>query len=384
MDFSFTQDQIAIREVVRQFAKERLVPEYQARERGGTIDKKLTLEIGRLGFIAPALPENLGGHGLDNVTTGIIIEEIATGDHSVAYIPMLGALNADILRIHAPPEMAEEWLPRLTRGEVIIALALTEPQSGSDAAHLRMKARREGDVFILNGEKTSISFADQAEMCIVFARTGEEEAGARGVSAFLVDLNQPGVTRTRFDDVGTKIVGRGSLFFEDATVPANMMLGGEGKGFTQVMRGFDFSRALIGLQCLGPAQASLAETWPYIAERKAFGSPLARFEGVTFPLAEAETLVGAANLLCYKTLWLRDQGLPHTTEAAMCKWWAPIVAYEAIQNCLLLHGHAGYSTDFPHQQRMRDVLGLQIGDGTAQIMKMIIAREKVGRIAVPY
>jgi cyclohexanecarboxyl-CoA dehydrogenase len=163
-----------------------------------------------------------------------------------------------------------------------------------------------------------------------------------------------------------------------------MMLGAEGKGFSQVMRGFDFSRALIGLQCLAPAAASLAETWSYVVERKAFGSPLAKFEGVTFPLAEGETLLEAATLLCYKTLWLRDRGEPHTAQAAMCKWWAPKVAFDVIQECLLLHGHAGYSTDFPHQQRLRDVLGLQIGDGTAQIMKMIIAREKVGRVAVPY
>jgi cyclohexanecarboxyl-CoA dehydrogenase len=136
--------------------------------------------------------------------------------------------------------------------------------------------------------------------------------------------------------------------------------------------------------CLAPAQASVEETWQYVQERKAFGSPIVRFEGVSFPLAEAETLLEAARQLCYKALWLRDQNRPHTAEAAMCKWWAPVVAFDVIKDCLLLHGHAGYSDDFPHQQRLRDVLGLQIGDGTAQIMKLIIAREKVGRIAVPY
>ena len=121
-----------------------------------------------------------------------------------------------------------------------------------------------------------------------------------------------------------------------------------------------------------------------MVERKAFGSPLAKFEGVSFPLAEAETLFEAARQLCLKTLWLCDEKLPHTSEAAMCKWWAPKVCFDAITDCLLLHGHGGYSDDFPHQQRMRDVLGLQIGDGTAQIMKLIIAREKVGRVAIPY
>jgi cyclohexanecarboxyl-CoA dehydrogenase len=150
------------------------------------------------------------------------------------------------------------------------------------------------------------------------------------------------------------------------------------------MQGFDYSRALIGLQVLAPARASVDETWQYVTERHAFGNPLARYQGVTEPLAEAQTLTTAARLLCYKTLWLRDNGDNHTSEAAMCKWWAPKVAFDALHACLLLHGHSGYSRDLPHQQRMRDVLGLQIGDGTQQIQKMIIAREKVGRMAVPY
>jgi cyclohexanecarboxyl-CoA dehydrogenase len=222
-----------------------------------------------------------------------------------------------------------------------------------------------------------------ADVAVVFARTAQDP-GAHGVSAFLVPLDLPGVSRTRLNDLGSIVVGRGSIFFDGAAVPEEYRLGEEGKGFVQVMQGFDFSRALIGLQCLAPAQASLEETWAYVQERRAFNHPLVRFEGVSFPLAEAETQVQAARLLCYRALWLKDRGEPHTAEAAMCKWWAPLVAYEAIQQCLLLHGHAGYSKDLPHQQRLRDVLGLQIGDGTAQIMKLIIARERAGRAAVPY
>ena len=154
--------------------------------------------------------------------------------------------------------------------------------------------------------------------------------------------------------------------------------------FFHVMQGFDFSRALIALQCLAPARASIAEAWTYTQNRETFGAPLASYQGVTFPLAEFDTKLEAARLLCYKTLWLRDHGQPHTTEAAMCKWWVPKLAHEAIHQALLTHGHAGYSKDLPFQQRMRDTLGLQIGDGTAQIMKLIIARERVGRIAVQY
>lgn len=280
--------------------------------------------------------------------------------------------------------MAQRLIPEICAGRSIVALGLTEPGGGSDASNLRLRARAEGTGYVLNGEKTSISMATQSDRMIVFARTGKPEERARGISAFLVELDAEGVSRTAFDDLGAIAVGRGSVFFDDVRVDASAMIGEEGQGFRQVMQGFDYSRALIGLQCLAPARASLDETWSYITEREAFDKPLAAFQGVTQPLAECQTQLEAATLLCYKTLWLRDKGLPHTSEAAMCKWWAPRVAFDVIHRCLLTHGHFGYAKDLPHQQRLRDVLGLQIGDGTDQIQKMIVARERVGRIAVPY
>lgn len=383
MDFALTAEQQALQEAARRFATEKLKPGYQQRDRTGVLDRELAREMGRLGLLGPGLPEAFGGLGLDAVTVGLLMEQVAWGDINLAYLPLLTTLNGEILRRYAHPDLAREWLPAMCRGEKLCALALTEPQTGSDAARIQLKARREGGRYLLTGEKTSISMTMAADVAVVFARTGEA-AGAHGVSAFLVPLDIPGISRTRLDDVGSVVIGRGSLFFDGAAVPASHRLGEEGKGFVQVMQGFDFSRALIGLQCLAPAQASLEETWRTVQERTAFGHPVVRFEGVSFPLAEAETKVQAARLLCYRALWLKDRGEPHTAEAAMCKWWAPLVAYEAIQQCLLLHGHGGYSKDLPHQQRLRDVLGLQIGDGTAQIMKLIIAREKAGRAAVPY
>jgi cyclohexanecarboxyl-CoA dehydrogenase len=247
-----------------------------------------------------------------------------------------------------------------------------------------VRARRDGDDYVLNGEKTSISFSTQADEIMLFARTGSEEGKARGVSTFYAPLDAAGITRTAFNDMGTTAVGRGSLFFDDVRIPASCLLGEEGAGFRQVMHGFDFSRALIGLQVLGAARASLDEAWQYSTEREAFGNPIAAYQGVTQPLAECETLYEAARLLCFKTLFMRDEDITHTKEAAMVKWWAPKVAFDIIHQCLLTHGHYGYTKDLPLEQRMRDVLGLQIGDGTAQIQKMIIAREIVGRIAVPY
>ncbi len=384
MDFAFTEEQEAIRETTKRFAAERLAPGYLARDKDRQFDRALVREMGALGLIAADMPEAHGGLGLDGLSVGLIIEEIAYADLSVAYVQLLGSLNGWIVASHAAPEVAARLVPEICAGESLVALGLTEPRGGSDAANMQLRARRDNQGYVLAGEKTSISLCDQADQIILFARTGEPDQGAGGVSAFLVAMDLPGISCTKFDDVGSAAVGRGSIFFDDVRVPADARLGDEGGGFRQVMRGFDYSRALIGLQCLAPAAASLKETWDYITERHAFGNPLAKYQGVTEPLAEAETLLGAARLLCYKTLWLRDQGLPHTAEAAMCKWWVPKLAFETIHRCLLTHGHSGYSKDLAHQQRLRDVLGLQIGDGTEQIQKMIIAREKVGRVAVPY
>jgi len=384
MDFGLSEDQKALQEAARRFSREVLLPGYKAREADGRLDRGLMRQMGELGLIVPSLDEAHGGLGVDGVTAGLIVEEICYGDTNVGYLQVLGALAGTILGRHGHPDLAREWLPKIAGGERLVALGLTEPRGGTDAAHLQLRARRDGDAFVLDGEKASISMAAQADAVILFARTGEDSAGARGVSAFLVDLDAPGVTRAAYDDIGTRVVGRGSIWFDGVRVPASRMLGGEGSGFTQVMQGFDYSRVLIGLQVLAPAQASLDETWPYTAERHAFDRPIAQYQGVTFPLAEFETQIAAARLLCYRTLWLRDQGLPHTAEAAMCKWWCPKLAVDTIHQCLLTFGHIGYTRDLPHQQRLRDVMGLEIGDGTAQVSKLIVARERVGRIAVQY
>jgi cyclohexanecarboxyl-CoA dehydrogenase len=384
MDYALSEQQQAFRETAMRFAKEKLAPHYQKRATAERIDRALIREMGALGLIAPDLPEQYGGLGESSVTAGIIIEQIAYADFNASYVPLLASLMGGMLAQHASPDIAREWLPKVTAGEAIIGLGLTEPRGGSDAANLILRAEKSGNGYRLNGEKTSISFSDQCEAAVIFARTGKVEDGARGVSAFFVDLNQKGVTRTHFDDIGTKPVGRGSTFLDDLFVPAECLMAEENKGFSKIMTGFDFSRALIELECLGPAQASVDESWRYTAERNAFERPIAQFQGVSFPLAEAETQLTMMRQLCYYTLSLRDRGLPHTAEAAMCKWYVPKVACEIIHQCLLTHGHYGYTTDLPFHQRYLDVMGLQIGDGTAQIQKLVIAREKVGRIAVQY
>jgi cyclohexanecarboxyl-CoA dehydrogenase len=340
--------------------------------------------MGALGLIGADLPEEHGGLGAPSVTAGLAIEAVAHADINVSYVPLLASLNGQIIARHASPELAGEWIPRIVAGEALFCIGLTEPRGGSDAANLQLSARRDGDDYVLNGEKSSISMADQADAAVIFARTGAAESGARGVSAFLVPMDAKGVTTTRFNDLGSHAIGRGSIFFDDVRIPAANRLAEEGMGFVQVMQGFDYSRALIGLQCCAAAQASLDESWAYVQERQAFGAPIAQYQGVTFPLAEGEGLVAAIRQLCYHTLRLRDEGAPHTAEAAMCKWLGPKTAVDVIHQCLLTHGHYGWSLDLPHQQRLRDVMGLEIGDGTAQIMKLIVARERAGKAAVQY
>ncbi|MFD1560816.1 cyclohexanecarboxyl-CoA dehydrogenase [Paraburkholderia silviterrae] len=375
-------DLVALGEHARRFAQGRVAPGFQERDQTRVLDRGLMREMGEMGFIAPELPEACGGQGLGCLAAGVIHEEIARADLSLSYINLLASLNGQILAQHAAPEIARPWLERLTQGRALLAIALTEPRGGSDAANLRLKMERVGDHYVLNGEKTSISAADQADAAVVFARTGRVEDGARGVSAVLVPMDLPGITRNRFDCHGQRAIGRGSIFFENVRVPVDHRLGDEGKGFVQVMQGFDFSRALIGLQVLAVASVSLEETWEYVAQREAFGKPLAAFQGVSHPLAEYATQVEAARLLCLQTLWLKDRGLPHTAQAAMCKWWGPKLAYDVVHQCLLSFGHGGYDRGLL-EQRLRDVLGFQIGDGTAQIMKTIVARANAGRDAVP-
>lgn len=376
------EDLQALAEHARRFAAKRVAPGFLERDSTRVLDRELMAEMGAMGFIAPELPEAYGGQGMGCLAAGVIHEEIARADLSISYINLLASLNGQILAEHGRPEVVQPWLEKLTQGRALFAIALTEPQGGSDAANLRLRVERVGNDYVINGEKTSISAADQADAAVVFGRTGAADSGAHGVTALLVPMDAPGVTRNRFNCHGQRAIGRGSLFFENVRVPIDHRLGDENKGFVQVMQGFDFSRALIGLQVLAVARVALEETWEYVAQRQAFGKPLSAFQGVSHPLADYDTQVEGARLLCLQTLWLKDKGRPHTAEAAMCKWWGPKLAYDVVHQCLLCFGHGGYDRGVM-EQRLRDVLGFQIGDGTAQIMKTIVARTRAGRAAVP-
>jgi hypothetical protein len=202
-----SEDQRALQETARRFARERLLPDYQKRERIGTLDRQLVAEMGRLGLLGMDLPEELGGMGADAVTTGLIAEELAYGDFNISAVPVGISLNAAILLRHAQPDVVREWVPRMTRGDAVVAICLTEPRGGSDASNLQLRARRDGDHYVINGEKTSITFADRADAYLVFARTGKPDEGAKGVSAFFIPYEDTkGISRTSFDDVGSAII----------------------------------------------------------------------------------------------------------------------------------------------------------------------------------
>lgn len=382
LSFAISAQQEALVDVASRFAERELAPYYKQREREGAFDRGTLLAMGKLGLFCVELPEEFGGLGLDCTTAGLVLEALCRADYNIGQLMVTMSLAGVVMARHGNPDVVGPWLRRMTAGEAIPAIALTEAGGGSDAAGLTMRAVRDGDTYILDGEKNSTSFATQAQFAIVWARTGATSSGARGISAFLVPMDLPGIKATEFDDLGGRCAGRGVVYFDQVVIPADHLIGRENEGFIQVMQGFDYSRALIGLQCLAVARQSLDETWKSTAERTSFGRPLVANQGVSFPLAEAETQLEACRLLCLKTLWLKDNGLPHTAEAAMCKWWGPKLAFEIVQTCLLLNGHGGYSEEMPYAQRLRDVLGLQIGDGTAQIMKLVIARHKAGRDAV--
>jgi cyclohexanecarboxyl-CoA dehydrogenase len=368
---------------VRSLARREFAPTYLARAQSTDFPWKALRSLSDLGLLHLLCPPEHGGPDEPAyVASGIAVEELAYADFNIANLLIPPMIITYILGQFGSQEMQATWLPALTAGETFVALGLTEPEVGSDAASLRTRATRVADGWLINGEKTSITAVPHAQACIVFARTGGP--GARGVSAFLVPLDVAGVSQASIPDPGWKPIGRGSITFDGVHVPDSAMIGGEGEAFSKVMAGFDFTRPLLALTAIGAAQASIDDAVEHVRRRTAFGAPLASFEGVSFPLAEHATKLVAARALCYQALQRRERGQPHTALAAMVKWLGPRNAMEAAHDCMLLMGHYGYTTDNPMEQRLRDIMAVEIADGTAQVQKIIIARQLFGRDFVPY
>lgn len=381
MDYSFDEDQEAYRKEIRRFATKTIAPHYQSDDKAAVLRPQLVLDMAGMGLTGLRIPEEYGGQDATAVIAGLAAEEIGRADFNATYLIINTALISDIIVRNATSEQRAAWLPGIASGETIPCICITEPGHGTDAASLGLRAVPDGEGWALHGEKTSITLGMSSDRAVVLARTGGP--GARGVSAFWVDLDTEYVSRSPFDDLGSRAMGRASLHFDGAPVTRADLIGAEGDGFVSVMQGFDYSRAIIGLACLGAAQISLDEALQWARDREAFGQPIGKFQGVSFPLAELATYVKGARHICYEALWRKDNDLEHSAEAAMAKFWAPKLSTEVIHQCLLTLGHLGYSSDSPVGQRLRDVIGLEIGDGTAQVSKLVIARSLLGRAFAP-
>jgi cyclohexanecarboxyl-CoA dehydrogenase len=366
------------RAVARRFFQESFADSMLKRAMSEVYPREELMQIAARGMTALLVPEPLGGQGSDALALGIACEEAGYADFTVANLVFYSNLVTDMLVQHASTEVQEIWLPGVIVGDTVVSVALTEPGSGSDAAAMRTRAERVPGGWCLTGEKTSITQAVHADAAIVIARS-DPAPGGRAASAFLVPLDDPTISTQRFADPGFRPLGRGSITMDGTFVPDANVLGEVNRGFQTIMKEFDLSRTLIGLMVVGTAQRALDMTAEYVTQRETFGKPIGAYQGVSFPLAEHTTYVEAARLLAYHTLVSRTAGQPHTALAAMVKWWNPEVAFNAIKDCIILHGHMGWSDEMPLQAMLRDVSGTFIGDGTPQIQKLIIARELLGR-----
>lgn len=387
MHFGFDEDEQAFARELRRWSTDVLRPHYQSDDKAATFRPQLAADMAAMGLTGLRIPEEYGGQAASAVVAGIAAEEVGRADFNAGYLIINTALTSDIILRSGTEEQRGAWLPGIAAGTTVPCLCITEPEHGTDAAALQLRAVPDDQAgserprWRLHGEKTSITLGMASDRAIVLARTGG--IGTDGVSAFWVDLNDDGVTRSPFDDLGGRAIGRAAIHFDGVPVTSADQIGAEGRGFSSVMQGFDYSRAIIGLLCLGAAQASLDEASQWARDREAFGQPIGRFQGVAFPLAEHATYLRGARHVCYEALWRKDTGRPHSAEAAMAKSWAPKLSTEIIHQCLLTLGHIGYSTETPVGQRLRDVIGLEIGDGTAQVSKLVISRDLLGRAYAP-
>ncbi|MBU8906064.1 acyl-CoA dehydrogenase family protein [Desertibacillus haloalkaliphilus] len=383
VSFSFSEEQEDFRSMLRNFSMNELLPHYTTWDREHTHPRHLWEKLGELGVNGLRVPEQFGGSAADCVTTGIAAEEIGRGDFNLTYAVMLNALVSEIINNHATEQLKQTWLPQIASGESIVGIAITEPSAGTDAAGIRSTAVKKGGHYVINGEKSGISVATIGDAFIVFAKT-DIHSGSKGISAFVIPTELDGVECRGYDDMGNVPIGRGSLYLSDVHVPEENLIGLENNGFIQVMNGFDLSRLLIGLQCVGAALQSIDETIEHVKTRHAFGKPLAKFQGVSFPIVTHSTQLELIKWQAYRGLWLRDQDLKHSGEASSVKWLGPKYSQEAIHECMLLNGHYAYTKEMPLEQRLRDVIGLEIGDGTAQVNQLVIARDLFGKEFRPY
>jgi alkylation response protein AidB-like acyl-CoA dehydrogenase len=381
MDFALTPEQELIRASARELCERELVPHAQAWDEAEELPRALVGVLAEAGFLAAALPEALGGGGLDAVSYCLLCEELGRADSSVrGIVSVSNGLFGKTVARWGTDAQREALLPRLAGGEGLGCYALTEPGCGSDAAALATRAERDGDGWRLAGSKVFITLGSWAETAIVFARTGGP--GPRGISAFLVPTASEGFSATPMKGkLGLRAQDTAELSLDGVRVGADALLGAEGEGFKVAMSALDNGRISLAAGCVGIAQGCLDASLAYAKERDAFGRKVAGFQLVQQLLAEMHVEAEAARLLTWRAAALADAGRPYTTEAAVAKWYASEAAVRAANAAVQVLGGYGYVDEYPVAKYLRDARVTTLYEGTSQIQTLIVGRALTGESA---
>ena len=376
MDFSLSESHLALQRTVRDFCEAEVKPRARAWDREERFPREVVAKLGELGLLGMRIPEAYGGAGLDMLSVAVVVEEVARYDGSLALtVASHNGLGSGHLFAFGTEAQRRRHLPDVAAGRKLAAWGLTEPGSGSDAAGLRSTARREGDHWVLNGSKTFITQGTVGELFVVLALTSPEKR-QKGVTAFLLDKSMRGFTQKAIHGkLGMRSSDTAELHFEDVVVPDENRVGEVDHGFLDTLKILDRGRITIGALAVGLARGAIEEASRYAKDRHAFGQAIAEFQAIRWMLADMATETDAARLLVHRAALLCDAGERFTTEASMAKLFASEAAMRACGKAVQIHGGYGYTNEFPVERYLRDAKLCEIGEGTSEIQRSIIARE---------
>ena len=380
MDLDLAPEHALLRDTIRDFMQTEVAPVVEEHERERRFPTDIVRRIGELGWLGIPIPEDEGGAGLDTLAYAIAIEEIGRVWGSLGLIVAAHtSLGCGPIHLAGTDEQKQRYLVPMASGRVLGAYGLTEPGAGSDAGGTRTTARLDGDSWVLDGAKRFITNAGHAGTYVITAKTGTTDKGDAEISAFIVPADTPGFSVGRLEDkLGLHASATGELRFEGARIPAANMLGPQGDGFRTFLKILDGGRISIGALAVGLAQAALDASIPYAQTREQFGRPIGTFQGVAFMVADMATEIDAARSLIWKAAWLKDQGRDYGLVAAEGKLFASEVSARATNAAIQIHGGYGYTTDYPVERYMRDAKLTEIGEGTSQVQRLVIARKILG------
>jgi alkylation response protein AidB-like acyl-CoA dehydrogenase len=379
MDFELSDEQRLIKETAREFTDRELVERTRENARNHHFDLEIVKKLGAQGYLGAIVPPEYGGAGLDYVSYGLIVEEIGRGDSAVrTVISVQTSLVCSGILKWGTEEQKSKYLPKLCSGEWLGCFGLTEPDTGSDAANQRTRARRTDSGWVINGAKMWISMGNYAKVALIFAQT-DPELGYKGLACFLVDTDQPGFkTQTIEHKMGLHASDTASIALEDVEVSDEDMLGGVGDGFKVAMSALDSGRYSVAAGCVGICQGCVEESVRYAKEREQFGRPIASFQLVQAMIADMVLKTDASRMLVWRAGWLKDMGRPNTLETSIAKLHATEASLECANLAIQVHGGAGYVDDHPVERYFRDARVTTLYEGTSQIQKLIIGRALTG------